>query len=302
MKMPGKVLVPVLVIAVSAAMALGQQKDVAGSKDSPLVSRYPGSVISNYKTHQFEEFSFPIGVVTSAGAPKSQTVEGKITRIEYTNPAGRSSLEIYRNYETALKGAGFETVFSCKTDACGIARFHMTSDWADLWYGAGHYQFSGKLARAEGDLYVSLHVSNDTTNLDFIETKPMESGLVVAAKLKGDIGKTGHVAVYGIHFDTGKADVKPDSAPTLLEIQKLLQTDPAMKLYVVGHTDNIGALAGNLDLSKRRAASVVQALTTQYAISADRLLAFGAGPFSPVATNDAEAGRALNRRVELVKQ
>jgi len=71
---------------------------------------------------------------------------------------------------------------------------------------------------------------------------------------------------------------------------------------VVGHTDNAGALAGNIDLSKRRAASVVQALTTQYGIPAARLQAYGDGPYAPVASNDSEDGRSLNRRVELVKQ
>jgi len=110
------------------------------------------------------------------------------------------------------------------------------------------------------------------------------------------------VAVYGIHFDTGKAEVKPDSAGTLGEIAKLLQADPKLKLYVVGHTDNVGALAANVDLSQRRAAAVVQSLTGQYRVDASRLLAEGAGPYAPVAANDTEAGRAQNRRVELVRQ
>jgi len=93
----------------------------------------------------------------------------------------------------------------------------MTADWSDTWYGAGHWQFSGKLARPEGDIYVSLHVAPGATNLDIIGTKPMEGGLVNvnAAALKGDIGKTGHAAIYGIYFDTAKADVKPESAPAL---------------------------------------------------------------------------------------
>jgi outer membrane protein OmpA-like peptidoglycan-associated protein len=178
----------------------------------------------------------------------------------------------------------------------------MTNDWSDVWYGTGHYQFSGKLARPEGDLYVSLHVSPGNTGLDFIEAKPMEGGLVVAANLKSDLSKSGHVAVYGVHFDTGKSDIKPDSAATLQEIAKLLQQDPTIKLYVVGHTDNVGALAANIDLSQHRAAAVVQELTTKYGVPASRLLSFGAGPYAPLATNASDAGRALNRRVELVRQ
>lgn len=284
--------------------AAAQPKDATGSKDSPLMSRYPGSVIDQYHTSQFDEFNFPVGAVTAQSMPKSLHLEGKITRIVYTNPEGRSPLEIYRNYESALKRAGFETVFTCTGDACGIARFHMTNDWADLWYGAGHYQFSGKLARPEGDLYVSLHVGSGTSNFDIIEVKPMEGGLVTvnAAALAGDIGKLGHAAVYGILFDTGKADVKPESAPALQEIGKLLQQDPKLKLYIVGHTDSVGELQLNMDLSRHRADSVIKALTTTYGVAADRLLAYGDGPLAPVASNKDEAGRAKNRRVELVER
>jgi len=81
-----------------------------------------------------------------------------------------------------------------------------------------------------------------------------------------------------------------------------LKQDAKLKLYVVGHTDNVGAMAANMDLSKRRAAAVVQLLITQYGVTADRLQAYGDGPYAPIASNDTEDGRTVNRRVELVKQ
>jgi outer membrane protein OmpA-like peptidoglycan-associated protein len=140
--------------------------------------------------------------------------------------------------------------------------------------------------------------------IDVIEVKPMESDLVTvnAASLASDITRTGHASVYGIYFDTGKADVKPESEGTLQEISKLLQQDASLKLYVVGHTDNVGTLANNMDLSKRRSDAVVKVLTTKYNVAAARLSAQGDGPTAPVASNDSEEGRAKNRRVELVKQ
>jgi len=297
-----KMLVASLVLSTCAILAPAQAKDVDGSKDSPLVSRYPGSVIIDYIAHNFDEFNLPVGIVTSKGEPKFQVIEGKTTLIKYANPQGRSSLEIDRNYEDALKKAGFETIFSCKGSDCGLSRFHLTADHTVTWYGSGHFQYSAKVSRPQGDIYISLHVTPDETYIDMVEAKPMEGGLVVAADLKNSIGKSGHVAVYGIHFDTAKAEVKPDSAAALAEIAKVLQQDPKLKLFVVGHTDNVGALAPNLDLSQRRAAAVVQALTGQYHVEAARLAAFGAGPYAPVAANDSEAGRALNRRVELVRQ
>jgi len=168
---------------------------------------------------------------------------------------------------------------------------------------------AAKLSRPEDDVYVSLAVqaqdtsSSGETMLDVIEVKPMENKeLVDAASLAESVSKTGHAAVYGILFDTAKADVKPESDATLKEIAKLLQQDAKLKLYVVGHTDNQGMQDANMDLSMRRANAVILALTSKYGVAAARLKALGDGSSAPVASNDSEDGRAKNRRVELVKQ
>lgn len=86
------------------------------------------------------------------------------------------------------------------------------------------------------------------------------------------------------------------------EIAKLLAANPALKLYVVGHTDNQGGVEGNIKLSQDRAEAVLQSLVRDHGVAAGRLRAYGCGLFSPVASNDSEEGRAKNRRVELVKQ
>ena len=123
-----------------------------------------------------------------------------------------------------------------------------------------------------------------------------------ANSMANSIKESGKVAVYGIYFDTGKSTLKPESQPTLQEITKLLKADPNLKLYVVGHTDNTGAFDANMKLSMDRAGAVVNALVSQFSVNAARLRACGDGPTSPVASNDKEEGKALNRRVELVKQ
>ena len=81
----------------------------------------------------------------------------------------------------------------------------------------------------------------------------------------------------------------------------LMKANPALKVFIVGHTDIQGAIEHNLGLSQRRAESVVRALSTQYGIASARMVARGLGPFAPVATNDTEDGRSKNRRVEIVK-
>lgn len=302
----GRLLFAVSLIFVAAAA--WAQQDVAGSTDHPLISRYPGSYIDLYSAKEFDEYTLPLSRL-DAEHPKNQHLEGKLTRIHYTMPAKRSPLEVVRNYQEAFRRAGFETLFTCSGEQCGGGSVGDPNGYG--WCGGcSPRQVTAKLGRPAGDVYVSLHIEEDNPDtpawgqLDIIEMKPMESGMVTvnAASLASDITRTGHASVYGIYFDTGKADVKPESDAMLKEVAKLLQQDAKLKLYVVGHTDNQGALEANLDLSKRRADAVVQVLTGKYTVAAIRLRSLGDGPSAPVASNDSEDGRAKNRRVELVKQ
>ena len=105
----------------------------------------------------------------------------------------------------------------------------------------------------------------------------------------------------GIYFDFGKATLLPQSAPALRAVADLMAKNSGWNLRVEGHTDNVGSASYNLDLSKRRSAAVVAALTTQYELQATRLNANGFGATKPVAKNDTLEGRAANRRVELAR-
>lgn len=283
-------------------------QDVEGSKDHPLISRYPGSHISHYQAKQFDQLDIPIAKAKEepwGALDKTVRVEGKVTRIWYAVPQERSVFEVYKNYQQALTKAGFTLLFSCNSfKECGPLQnyFHAPFD-AGTW-ASEERQLSAKLARPEGDVYVALRVEEGGAIVFIAESKAMESGLVKvdAAALANDISRTGHVAVYGILFDTNKTDIKPESEPALKEIATLLRKDPKLTLHVVGHTDNVGSLSANMDLSRRRSEAVVKVLITKHAIAAARLHGEGVGPLAPVATNDTDAGRAKNRRVELVKQ
>ena len=116
-----------------------------------------------------------------------------------------------------------------------------------------------------------------------------------------DLLATGRLVTYGIHFATGSDVVLADSAPILRQVAAWLQANPAAKLAIVGHTDNVGTPAANLDLSKRRAAAVARVLAEQFSIAPDRLTAGGRGDTQAVASNDKPEGRAMNRRVEFSK-
>jgi len=139
--------------------------------------------------------------------------------------------------------------------------------------------------------------------LMIVERGIMKQEVVANAEIMGnDINATGHVSIYGIYFDTGKSEIKPESDAAISEIAKLIKNDGALKLYVVGHTDNVGSFDSNMKLSKDRAEAVVKALSGKHGIDAARLKPYGVASLSPVTSNGTEDGKAKNRRVELVKQ
>jgi OOP family OmpA-OmpF porin len=302
--------------------AVEAKTDIKGSKDHPMVSRIPGSWIVQYESKEFDQMEILLGKTTrEKGFEKTQKVEGKITRIGYVLPEDRSSFEALRAYEAALKQAGFSPVYSCDAQKCG-SLFDQSFETLpgeddDFYYWSYqdstlHYS-AWKLTRKEGDVYVALitfapmeirGVKNSFALIRIAEIKPLQEGLVTvdAAAMEKGIKAEGHIALYGIYFDFNKADIKPESESTISEIAKLLKEDSQLKLYLVGHTDNVGTLTYNMDLSARRAEAVVRSLTTQHGIDPKRLVGKGVGPLAPVASNDSDAGRAKNRRVELVKQ
>lgn len=286
------------------ALLMGTASANEPGEDHKLVSRYAGSVLSQIKVAEFNEYKLVLGV-TADGEFSSDLLKGKLTRIVYSNPPDRSTLEIFSNYQQSMAHAGFKTLFSCAPDTCGPT--YARSSWGrfnGLFAAAdGDPRYlSARIDNANGTAYVALMVGRKRTQLDIVEVKPMQDGLVVvdAAALASGIDRDGRISVYGILFDHDRAEIKPESKPALDEIAKLLRTRNTLKLFVVGHTDMVGALAHNRTLSEARAKAVVAALINDYAIAGERLEAHGVGPLAPTASNTEESGRARNRRVELV--
>lgn len=252
------------------------QEDVEGCKDHPLFTRMPNFFIrlcesSDFDRHEFSSESGPIAV------------EGKRTVLYYylkDGAKGPSVVAIVRNHINAIKKIGGTVVY----DGGGRATLKVTKGKQEIWVGvnvAAVYEY----------------------RLDIVEKGEMQQEVVATAEvMTNDITTTGHAALYGIYFDTGKSEIKAESESSLKEIAIMLKQNATMKLFVVGHTDNVGGIGGNMALSKARAESVVRELTTKHGVGAGQLAAHGVGSLSPVAPNATEEGRALNRRVELVAQ
>jgi outer membrane protein OmpA-like peptidoglycan-associated protein len=238
----------------------------------------PDYRILNCKVEDFGVYQF-----MSMKGPKT-SVEGKFTFITYSYTGKRenepSGLAIVRNYENAIRKVGGTIV---QSDPQRWVNGKLIKDGQEAWFEA---------SKGNGVIWLRI-----------VEKKEMEQAIVAdAAAFGNDIRSTGHAAVYGVNFDTGKSTIKPESAQALGEIAKLLKADPTLKIHVVGHTDNVGDINANIKLSQDRAEAVLQALVRDHGIAAARLRSYGCGQFAPVASNDSEEGRAKNRRVELVKQ
>jgi hypothetical protein len=262
-----------LTLAVSA-----QQKDNPACKDHPLFTRMPESWIHSCDTKDFNRFEFP------SAKDKKTAVEGKYWRINYypqaTAVSKPSELQILRNFENAVLRQGGSVVFAGKSRETFLFKKDGKEIWVEVWA-----EFTGKYG------------------FTIVERSEMKQDILANAdSFASDLKNNGHSSVYGIYFDTGKFDLKPESDQALAEIAKLLNKDASLLLYVVGHTDNAGGYESNLTLSSNRANAVVQALVSKHGIATSRLKPFGAGPCCPVASNDSEDGKAKNRRVELVKQ
>ncbi len=251
-------------------------------------------------------------------------------------PRAARTLEVVRNYTNELEGKGAKTLFQCSKTECGEEfhklhgvpralkpetsysreRLALTANVLEYVDPAADQRlWVGQWTReGAGDVLVSIYAATQTGGsngdisnalkgrvlvmLDVLETKAMQQNLafVTAEQIGGALGKDGRVALYGIAFDFDKADLKPESDKQLAEMANLLKSSAALKVFIVGHTDNKGTLAYNTDLSQRRADSVARALAAKFGIAADRMVSKGVGPLSPLASNDNEDGQEPARR------
>jgi len=260
--------------------------DVGGSKDHPLLTRYPNSHIVEYEKN-FNSVEFAVG--GKGAEPQRKAVEGDATILTYFHNAVEkqpSALQVIRNYQNAIKSIGGEVVYERlpKDGDGGETTLKVATGGKEVW------------VRLEPGIFSA---PTQSYKLWVVEVAQMQQ-VVSANKLLDELNKNGFIALY-INFDTGKWDLKADGTATVAEIVKMLKSAPALKIAIEGHTDNVGQAAANKTLSEKRAQSVMAAVVAG-GIDPKRLSAAGFGPERPVADNRGEEGRAKNRRVELVKK
>lgn len=309
--------------------------DVKGEHDPANVKRVDGSVLLDSDHRAFDEYTAALGRVefdygTQSFKPwQKLKLEGAHSYAFYRMPKDVTTLEPLRSYQEELTAQGYEVLFQGSGEELddGYGRFvsqvygkkvagslmeYVLPAADDFRYivlrknreDGGQSVFTGFFAKVSPSWGSKYGKPDDVIGrIDILETKALATRLVLvkAEDMAQQIDARGSVALYGILFDFNKTDIKPESHETLAEVAKYLNSDPAVKLVVTGHTDNAGNFEFNRDLSERRARAVVDYLVSAHKIARERLFSFGASFAAPVSSNATEEGRAKNRRVELVK-
>jgi OmpA-OmpF porin, OOP family len=276
-----KVILSLFIISITLYSFSQQDNTDCLEKTFKFFTTFDGFYLTdNCKYAEFDSYEF----IVDRGA-RSIKKEGVYREVWFRKKEDSkrtvSGLQILQNHANAIKAVGGEIV----KEADGSV-FKTTYNGKELW------------------IYVNANTnSTDLDNYGIISiVVDVMKQEVSAQDIKESIDSQGKIALYGILFDTGKAEIKPESEKAISMVATFLQRNPEVSVYIVGHTDNVGDYSMNQKLSKSRAESVKNYLVTKYKISATRLTGDGVGPVCPVTTNDKEEGRMLNRRVEIVKK
>ena len=271
--------VGIVLLVPAAARA---QADADGSKDHPMLSRFPGYYIEEYDPQDFGTYTFQLG------DDKEQKIEGRYWKISYWLKDGAKKggpVELGRNYANLFTQRGGKKLYDTLDAGGGVLTARMPAGGKNIW------------------LEVDVSNSGEVYELTVVEEAAMAQQVeFTAIELARILNEQGSVALHGILFDTGRATIRDESKGELQSVGDLLKQQPALRLEIQGHTDNVGTTESNRRLSEARAAAVKQYLVSNFGVAGDRLLTAGLGDTKPVGDNKTDEGRAQNRRVELVKK
>ncbi|MCB1358294.1 MAG: OmpA family protein [Maritimibacter sp.] len=270
-------------------------------------------------------YEMPIGGWQAESAVPSMSLAGRVHRQAWRfGGTGMSSYQILLNLRSQLADAGYQIVYECAETVCGGFDFRFGTEVIgepDMHVDLGDYRYLAAILPGDPTEAVSLLVSrsasagfvqvihvgpdeaSDVTVEPQASTKA-EPGSAMPAVLSDDIGtameRVGRFILADLVFATGSSELGPGGYTSLTELAGYLAANPEKRVALVGHTDAEGSLAGNISLSKRRAASVMDRLVNDFAVNPAQLEAEGIGYLSPIASNQSDDGRTQNRRVEAI--
>ncbi|TKA94310.1 OmpA family protein [Cereibacter changlensis] len=295
----------------------------------PLTLAFPApGAVTTARAEPLTSYRLPVGPWTPAGVTTRLT-EGALEQNAWRIDApGMTTLQLLDPLRDQLAAVGFKVIFACETDVCGGFDFRYGTDILpepDMHVDLGDFRYlAAERATPEGPELLSLLVSRSATagfaqltRISPATTPPpaitasskspeaevaataTASATAPATGLGARLDSGGAQPLEDLVFSSSAAALEEGDYASLAELAGYLQSKPERRVMLVGHTDASGSQEANLALSKQRAQSVRQRLIDRFGLAPDRIAADGVGALAPRASNLTEAGRTLNRRVEV---
>lgn len=282
---------------------------------------FPSNAVLLRETNSgVDSYAMPIGPWTTDGLPV-KTEEGHLTQQAWRIGAtGLTSLQLIRPVREQLRNDGFEILFECKDQACGGFDFRFATPILpppDMQVNLGDFRYLAANRETEnGSESISI-IASRSANAGFVQVTRVGAAAekvsqatagtlrasttnIPATDFAERLSQAGHATLSGLTFETGSSQLAGGAFDALQALADYLATQPDLTVALVGHTDASGSLEGNIALSKRRAASVLERLVSDYGVARRQLDAQGMGYLSPIASNQTQEGRDANRRVEVI--
>ena len=277
------------------------------------------AILTAERNSTLDRYAAPTGPFAEGQVP-TRDVEGAIRRAAWRLDVGdKTPLEVIAPLRAQLEAAGYETIFDCAARACGGFDFRFATEILPaphMYINIRDYHVITAQKGASNVVTLIGSISGGVAYVQIIQAASAQAEgtadavtasptAVSGAPLSsGNMGDTllarGYVVLDALDFQTGAADLGPGPYDALGRLADFLKSRPDLQVALVGHTDSVGSLDGNISLSRRRAQSVRQRLIDAYDVPAAQMEAEGMGYLSPMASNLSAEGRALNRRVEVV--
>lgn len=295
---------------------------LAGAAEAQSLQFPSNATLMREEASPLDSYVVPTGIWENEALP-TLTAEGQIARQAWRIAApSLTTLQILRPLREQLRNDRFRVIFECQTEACGGFDFRFAVDTfppPEMRINIGDFRYlAAERQGTSGMEYLTLFVSR-TAQAGFVEVtyispateaampvvgvtaEPLRAlGGLPDAGLAEQLETIGRSVLADLAFDTGSAQLGAGRFASLEALAAYLSQNPDLTVALVGHTDASGSLDANIALSKRRAASVLERLVSEYGVPRRQLEAEGMGYLAPIASNLTEDGREANRRVEVI--
>ncbi|WP_282170181.1 OmpA family protein [Ruegeria atlantica] len=271
-----------------------------------------GARLVSDRTSELDSYELPIGPFADGAVP-AREVEGKVERLTWRLQSGSSTtLQLLAPLRDQIAAQGYEILLECQAKTCGGFDFRFGTEVVptpDMYVAIQDYRF---LSAIRGGNVVSLLVSRNPPDgyVQMIRVTPVgaeappplviDEPVTSSSDLLAELEQNGHAILEDLHFRTGEMTLGEGPFASLKLVAEFLDKNPNIRLALVGHTDDTGALDANISVSTGRAQAVRARLIEAHGIAADRVEARGIGYLAPLTSNATPEGRDLNRRVEAV--